>query len=161
MANTTENRLVEAIGNLFNNDEKTLGLNKRPKEYSHTYEHQWNIIEEMFALKANKSNFFEELTSAFRDIHSYKYLDDPTFGVALTKRLTARGIPTEDIQNAIKYCEAIREDLKKNNFQEKQIGWHPDLEGVLDTTRNAQDRTPSKSEPFYGGGPAPSRNEIK
>ena len=155
----TEHKLVEAIGNLFNNDENALGIVKH-KETSHFYEHQWNIIESMFALKANKSNFYEELTCAFRDIHSYKYLDDPTFAVALTKRLTARGIPTEDIQNALKYCKDIQEDLQKKNFQEKQSGWNPNLKEILDTTRNAHNRTPSKDKPHYGGGPAPA-NEIK
>lgn len=154
-----ERLLVEAIGNLFNNSEQVLGVVPHD-EKSHTFEFQWNNIESMFALKARRSNFHEELTSAFRDIHSYKYLDDPTFAVALQKHLTARGVPTEEINRAVQFCEQIKEELNDEQFQEKDSGWHPDLDEVLDTTRNAQTREPKQQAPYTGGGPAPSLNEI-
>lgn len=155
----TEKMVAEAIGNLFRNNDNALGIEPK-EEISHNFEFQWNGIEDMFALKTAKSVFHEELTGAFRDIHSYKYLDDPTFDIALTKRLTARGIPTEEIENAKQYRQDILEELKKQNFQEKEAGWHPHLDKVLDTTRNAHDREPSKEAPYFGGGPAPIENEI-
>lgn len=155
----TERLVVEAIGGLFNNSDDALGRTPH-KETSHGFEFQWNSVEEMFALKSAKSTFHEELCGAFRDIHSYKYLDDPTFDVALVKRLTARGVPTEEIEKAKDYCKQIREQLQKEDFQEKDAGWHPNLDEVLDTTRNAHDRTPSTEAPFTGGGPAPAPNEI-
>lgn len=157
--NHTEQQLLEAVGHLFGNNEDALGIVKH-KETSHTFEHQWNLVEELFALKAVSSNFHEELTSAFRNVHSYKYLDDPTFAIALTKRLTARGVPTKEISNAKQYCEDIKKQLQKDDFQEKSAGWHPDLSEVLDTTRNANTRTPKQEAPYTGGGPAPSLNEI-
>ena len=153
-----EKILVEAIGNLFKNED-SLGI-VRHDEISHGFEFQWNGIEETFALKTAKSIWHEELCGAFRDIHSYKYLDDPTFAVALEKRLTARGVPTKEIKDAIRYVEEIEKELEKTTFMEKDAGWHPDLDKILDTTRNAQNRTPSKEAPYTGGGPAPTRNEI-
>ena len=154
-----EKMFVEAIGNLFRNNEDILGLVKHD-EVSHGFEYQWNGIEDMFALKSAKSTFHEELSGAFHDIHSYKYLDDPTFAVALEKRLTARGVPTEEIKNALDYTDQIREELKKKHFQEKDAGWHPDLDEILDTTRNAHNRTPHREPPYTGGGPAPSETEL-
>jgi len=158
--NDTEHQIVEAIGNLFKSgNEDVLGLVHRD-ETSHHFEKQWNTIEEMFALKVIKSPFHEELTSAFRDIHSYKYVDDSTFPIALRKRLTARGIPTEEIVNAEKHLQEICEELKKENFQEKAAGWNPNLDQIIDITKNANNRKPSQEEPFTGGGPAPDPNEI-
>jgi len=157
--NKAEKMLVEAIGGLFQNDENVLGMVPH-EERSHFFEYQWNGIEDVFALKTAKSNFHEELTGAFRDIHSYKYLDDPTFSIALEKRLTARGVPTEEIKEALKYYEEVKEELLKENFQEKSAGWNPNLDEILDTTRNAHNRTPPKEAPFTGGGPWPAKDEI-
>jgi hypothetical protein len=158
---TEERNLVEAIGNLFKSgNEDVLGLVHKDEETSHHFEKQWNTIEEMFALKVIKSPFHEELTSAFRDIHSYKYVDDSTFPIALRKRLTARGIPTEEIVNAEKHLQEICEELKKENFQEKAAGWNPNLDQIIDLTKNANNRKPSQEAPFTGGGPAPDPNEI-
>jgi hypothetical protein len=151
--------VIEAVGGLFNNNDDALGRTPH-EETSHGFEFQWNNIEEMFALKTAKSTFHEELCGAFRDIHSYKYLDDPTFEVAFVKRLTARGIPTEEIEKAKDFCKQIKEQLDKADFQEREAGWHPNLDEVLDTTRNAHDRTPSTEAPFTGGGPAPASDEI-
>jgi hypothetical protein len=89
-----------------------------------------------------------------------RYLDDPTFTIALKKRLTARGIPTEEVNNAILYCKEIIETIQKEDFQEKQSGWHPNIDEIADMTRNAENRTPKKEAPYTGGGPAPARNEI-
>lgn len=153
----TEKMFVEAIGNMFRNNEDILGIVKH-KENSHTFEFQWNGIEDIFALKTAKSPFHEELTRAFRNIHSYKYIDDPTFQISLEKNLTARGIPTEEIQNAIKYSNEIKEELQSQNFQEKESGWNPNIEEIADLTRNADKRTPERKPPFTGGGPWPAKN---
>jgi len=156
-----EQKLVEAIGNMFNNTASRLGLNKdQPPEMSHNAEFQWNTIEAMFALKVTDSPFFESLTAAFRDIHSYKYLDDQTFEIAIRKRLTATGIPTEEIEKAIKTITEIRKELGGENFQEKQAGWHPNLDKIADTTTNATTRTPEPSKPWHGGGTAPAKSEF-
>lgn len=157
-----EQLLLEAIkNNLFHNSERSLGITPGGvKETSNFFEHQWNSIEASFALKAAGSPFMESLTSAFHDIHSYKYLDDPTFGVALDKRLSAIGIPTEERKNAIRYVEDIRKEYGKD-FQEKASGWNPHLDEIADMTRNANQRKSEVTKPYSGGGDSPAKDEIK
>lgn len=156
--NPTEKMLAEAIGNLFKNKESNLGIVGHT-EHSHMLQFQRELIEDEFALKTVESPFHEDLCGAFRDIHSYKYLDDPTFAIALDKRLSARGIPTEERQNAVKYIDEIKKKLKGSNYQERESGWHPDLKEIADMTRNATHHKPKHQRPFSGGGPAPARNE--
>jgi hypothetical protein len=155
-----EKTLSEAIGNLFKNKDSNLGTVGHI-EYANTMNFQRELIEDMFALKTADSNFHEELCGAFHDIHSYKYLEDATFAVALNKRLTSRGVPTEEIQKAVKFVEEIKKELGGDTFQEKESGWHPELADILDTTRNATTRKPKYNAPYSGGGPAPKKNEIK
>jgi len=156
-----EQKLVEAIGNMFHDTASRLGLLKdQIPEMSHNAEFQWNTIEAMFALKVTDSPFFESLTAAFRDIHSYKYLDDQTFEIAIRKRLSATVMPTEAIEKAVKTITEIRKELGGENFQEKQAGWHPNLDKIADTTTNATTRTPEPSKPWHGGGPAPAKSEF-
>jgi hypothetical protein len=156
-----EKELVEAIGNMFHDTSSRLGLlQDQPKEVTHTMEFQWNTIEAMFAVKVSDSPFFESLTAAFRDIHSYKYIDNETFHLSLRKRLSATGIPTEEIEKAVNAVNDIREELGGEDFQEKAAGWHPNLDEIADTTTNATTRTPQPSKPWHGGGPAPAKTEF-
>jgi hypothetical protein len=155
--NNIEKQIIEsAINQLFDGSRSRLGIVKpRTKEISHTMEHQHNSIQYAFELKLIESAFYESLTSAFRDIHSYKYLNDPTFPIALTKRLTAIGIPLEEQQKAIKIIDELKEEFQGKNFDEKQAGWHPDINEIADMTRNANNRDYKTTEPYTGGGPAP------
>ena len=155
----TERLLAEAIGNMFRNKESNLGIVTH-KEHNHILQYEREMVEDMFALKCAESAFHEDLCGAFRDIHSYRYLDDPNFPVSFEKRLTARGIPTEEIKSGIKYISEIAKELGGENYQEKHAGWHPNIKEIADMTRNANDRTPSKEPPYTGGGPAPSKNEL-
>ena len=155
---TEETMLVEAIGNLFKNKDSNLGIVGHT-EYAHTMQFRRELIEDMFALKVVDSLFHEDLCGAFRDIHSYKYIDDPTFAISLDKRLTARGIPTEERKKAIETVKKIMEELGGEHFQEKDAGWHPELIDIVDVTKNAVNRKPKHKIPYSGGGPAP-RNET-
>lgn len=155
-----EQNLLEAVGNLFKNSEANLGIVPH-HEHSHTMQYQSALIEDMFALKCVDSKFHNDLCGAFRNIHSYKYLEDPTFAVALDKRLVSCGVPTEERKKAVKYIEEIKKELGGEDFQERQAGWHENLDEILDTTRNATNRTPKYLKPYTGGGPAPKKGEIK
>jgi hypothetical protein len=152
-----ETTLLEAVGNLFKNKESNLGIVGHV-EHSHMLQFQRELIEDMFGLKTVDSPFHEELCGAFRDIHSYKYLDDPTFAIALDKRLSARGIPMEERKKAIEHVKSIMVELKGAAYQERESGWHPDLKEICDMTRNAVYHKPKHLRPFTGGGPAPERN---
>ena len=156
--NQVEKKLTEAIGNLFRNSRARLGIiNTKQEVIDSRYEAQWNDLEYKFALKIIDSPFSESLTSAFRNIHSYKYLEDPTFPIALRKRLSATGIPEREIQKAIEILESLKEG---ENTQEKEIGWHPNLKEIAEMTRKADNRTPKNEKPFTKGGPAPQPNET-
>lgn len=157
----TERLFLEAVGNLFKNKASRLGIVSGGEEHAHTLQYHRESVEDMFALKIVDSAFHEDICGAFRDIHSYKYLDDPTFSIALTKRLTARGIPTKDIKKAVDFVEEIKKDLGKDTYQEKEAGWHPEIAEIADMTRNANNRKPKYMKPYSGGGPAPEKNEIK
>ena len=158
-----EEILVETISNLFRNKQSTLGIAKTDvPENSAGMQFQWENIEDSFALKTIDSTFHESLTSAFHDIHSYKYLHDPTFQIAFEKRMSAIGIPQSERQKAIKHIDAIKEEYSSGKeFDETEAGWHPNLDKIIDTTINATSRTPSKEPPYFGGGPAPAKNELK
>jgi hypothetical protein len=156
--NKTEQMLIEAISNLFKNKETNLGMVGH-EEHTHIMQFQRETIEDMFSLKFVESNFHEDISGAFRDIHSYKYLDDPTFPIALDKRLAARGIPIEERKKALKVVEDIKEELGGADFQEKATGWHPNMDQIVDVTRNANNRKPIKEPPYTGGGPVPAKTE--
>ena len=150
-----ERAILEAVGNLLQQDAK-LGLAiHKDKEVSHLSQFRWEGIDDLFTLKASNSPFKDSLTSAFYAVHSHKYIDHPTFKLSLEKELTARGVPTVAREAAMKYVDAIIEDLSEKEPSEHDAGWNSDMKGLVDLTSNADDRTPEKSEPFTGGGPAP------
>jgi hypothetical protein len=158
-----EQMLVEAISSMFNNKASSLGITgegKPDEETSHRAEFQWNIIREMFSLKCADSPFYESLVSAFTDIHSYKYLEDPTFQIALDKRLSAIGIPLAERTNAIKYIGEVIKEMGGEKFQEKEAGWPPELASIADITNKAHDRKSENTTPYSGGGAAPDREEL-
>jgi hypothetical protein len=161
--NDTETAILEAIHNLFKDSKSKLGIikGKPDKEISHRFEHQWNTIEYTYAMKSVDSPFHESITSAFHDIHSYKYLNDPTFPIALDKRLSAIAIPLKERKNAIKYLEETIKELGGENFEEKESGWHPDLDEIATMTREANNRDAKVTKPYTGGGDAPAKNETK
>lgn len=163
--NQTEKMFLEAIGNMFKNNPSTLGIVPRPKGdndvTSETSQFKREYIDDMFTLKTLDSAFHEDLCGAFKDIHSYKYLDDPHFDISFKKRCSARAIPTEECVKALKYIEDIKKELGGENYQEKQSGWHTDIDEIADMTRNADNRKPKSEVPYEGaGGPAPKKDEI-
>lgn len=183
--NRNEKLLSEAIRNYLSQDAK-LGLktHKDVKETSHTSCFQWEGIDDMFALKASKSPFFENLTGAFNSVHSYKYIDSPTFITTLVNELKSHGVPAKELQSAVKYVREIIEELggekvehkhsldgtppqyvpfdnEIKDWAERDAGWNPNIEEINDMTRNADDRKAKTEKPFTGGGPAPKKDEIE
>lgn len=159
-----EKLLLEAVRGYLSAQDAALGLaaHKDTEETSHFQWFQWEGIDDQFALKASDSPFFENLTSAFYAVHSYKYLDDPTFPIALDAELKSTGIPKNQRELAIKYVSEIIEDLqgKGEGWGERDAGWNPDMDEIADMTRNADNRKAPTSEPFTGGGPAPKEGEL-
>lgn len=153
--NKSEKAILEAVGNLLNQDAK-LGLTiHNDKEISHLSQFRWEGIDDLFTLKASNSPYKDSLTSAFYAVHSHKYIDHPTFKLSLEKELTARGVPTVAREAAMKFVDAIIEDLSAKNPSEHDAGWNPHMKDIVDLTSNADNRTPKREEPFTGGGPWP------
>ena len=107
-------------------------------------------IDDAFALKIAGSPFADSITSAFFAVHSHKYIDNPTFKLSFDREMQARAIPTEEKEHAFKYLEKLTEELS-----EKDAGWNPNMDEIVDVTSNADNRKPKTSKPFTGGGPAP------
>lgn len=97
------------------------------------YEYLHNEISEMYAQKVASLVHFDGVRSAFNKVHSYKYLDDPTFAGALRAEFKSQGIPADEQHTAIesvnKMLTELREEAKA--WAEKDSGFHPDLDEVM------------------------------
>ncbi len=151
--NNKEKALLEAISTMLMQDAK-LGL-PISGETSHSSQFRWEGIDDSFSLKVSKSPFADSISSAFFAVHSHKYIDNPTFKLSFGREMSARAIPTPEKDQAFKYLEEMANELSSNKLSEQDAGWNPNMADIVDLTSNADDRTPGKSKPFTGGGPAP------
>jgi len=151
--NNKEKALVEAISTMLTQDAK-LGL-PISGETSHTSQFRWEGIDDAFSLKVSESPFADSISSAFFAVHSHKYIDNPTFKLSFDREMSARAIPTPEKDQAFKYLEEMATELSSNKLSERDAGWNPNMADLVDLTSNADNRTPEKSKPFTGGGPAP------
>lgn len=128
----TEKTLVEAVQSFFGS-KANLGLPKekpakddwsdnnpalRGLEYLH------GQIDEMFAHKAAELVHHTGICASFSKVHSYKYLNDDTFGEAMDKEMTAQGIPAAERRKALEFIPAIIKELKEEQAEwaEKDFG---------------------------------------
>lgn len=152
-----ESVLVKAIQNLFSNDPSLFGIAKGKPEIDNTncMPHQYEWINDLFRLKLNEdlgdSPFYESITSAFYDIHSYKFIEDPKFTESFTLRLRSIGVPTEDIKKAISKIKDVVNEVKNN---ERSAGWNKELTEIKKTSQEFN-RDLKREEAASGGGPYP------
>lgn len=140
--NKNEKNLLEAVGNMLQQD-IALGLSAHDnddQEYLSTqrgYEYLHNQIEEMFALKAAELTHTDGVCQAFHKVHSYKYLDDPSFKTAMQKEMVAQGIPKDERETAIGWVDDIVQEVsqEQDEWAEKDYGFHPDLDEVIDVSQ--------------------------
>lgn len=145
MLNTDERLLVEAINNLFSSDAK-LGLAAHLKqidamgEHERGYEHLHGQIDEMFALKTANSVHADALGQAFFKVHSYKYLDDPSFRIAMEKEMLSTGVPAEERKKALDHIDKIISELKaeKKDWAERDAGFSPQLDEIKEVSQPEQ-----------------------
>jgi hypothetical protein len=161
--NQKEHLLAEAVKSMFNNDPQALGIVKgKPiTDPTSRMPHQYEYIMDLFALKIADSTFFESIKSAFYDIHSYKFINDPSFCDSFIRRMKAIGLPHEEINKACIAVEGICEELGASdwfrgdrNWDEKSAGWHKDLAGIRQVSQDFNQNR-KQEEPYSGGGPAP------
>lgn len=141
--NETETLLVEAIQSMLGGKAK-LGLahhNDANKDESNTFQFLHENIQEQFDLDTIDSDYHTSLCSAFRKVHSYKYVTDPTFNEALGREFKAMGIPEQEHKRAFDAIEKIINEVKggKNKWwSEKDSGWHPQLDEIIAASQPEQ-----------------------
>jgi hypothetical protein len=127
--NQDEVLLVEAFETMLSSGDG-LGLNSHQPELEELGERErgleylHNQIDEMFHHKTADLSHHDGICAAFSKVHSYKYIDDPTFEAAMNKELTAQGIPADQRERALNLVPAIIEELRgeKAAWAEKDAG---------------------------------------
>ena len=138
--NADEKLLVEAIDTKLRHSIE-LGLQDLPKDYKEEEEHSFQYLHEqinaLFESKAAGLTHFDGVCAAFKKVHNYKYVTDPTFLVAVEKEMTAQGIPAEERGKALDYVPAIIEQMKKEGkeWDERDAGFHPNLDEIMEVSR--------------------------
>ena len=148
--------LIEAMKNIlkYNNIQENKSTN------DHNTQFQYEDINRDFALKIKNAEFFDTLNAAFYKIHSYKWLEDPTFEEAIIPELKSQGVPNEEIDMALDAISSLRKEYLKNNSNESASGWAPNLDDVVDSetkdtevTDQNKETMSGDNEPFSGAEP--------
>ena len=170
-----EKILIEAVGNLLSADNLGFVEDCVDPKGAHHVQFQFEEINDEFALKVKDSNFFENLTSTFRKIHSYKWISEPintqkdprnetyvtypggnhraSFIEAFISDLRSQGVPTEEISKGV---EAIEELQKKYgdgiNKSESDVGYPENLDDIRKSIQNPSNKPVSdfKKDTFSG-----------
>jgi len=142
--NDNERLLVEAVKSMLSQDAQLglsihandpyAGQDWRGLEYLHGH------INEMFLVKAAELVHAEGVCQAFGKVHSYKYLDDPTFSTAMEKEMVAQAIPAEERNKALGFIPKIIEELKEDQreWAEKDSGFNPKLDEIKEMSKPEQ-----------------------
>ena len=163
MANKKQEKLlVEAMKNLLDQDDLGRVSVDDQKEHVHNTQFQWEDILRDFALAVKKSEFFDSLNSAFYAVHSYKWIDDDKFEIAMSDILKSQGIPENEIELAIDGLEKVRKQYLKDKGNESAAGWHENLDDIKNVTQNptndgvsdfSKETMSGKNKPFSGAEP--------
>lgn len=143
--NKNERTLTEAIKSMLQQDAK-LGLAVHANaDYNpdvtgeRGYEYLHNQIDEMFALRASDLLHAEGVCQAFRKVHNYKYLDDPTFQTAMQKEMVAQAIPAEERKRALSFVPAIINELaEERGVWAEKDSFNPYLDEIKDVSKPNQ-----------------------
>lgn len=131
--NAAEQLLAEAVRSMLD-QESRLGLSihgkseqgpERGSEYLHNY------IEDSFRHKVASTVHADSITAAFAKVHSYKYVDDPTFPEALQDVMLVMAVPAHEQKTALNAIGSVIKEMDVGT--EQDAGYHPDLDDVLST----------------------------
>lgn len=140
-----EKTLLEGIKTMLQHDAQ-LGLKIHTKQHEQTgpaergYEYLHNQIDEMFALKAAELHHANSVCQAFKKVHNYKYLDDPSFSTAMEKEMVAQAVPAEERAKAASFVPSIIKELKDDQAEwaEKDFGFNPQMDQIIDVSQPEQ-----------------------
>lgn len=142
--NKDERMLLEAVDSMLQQDAKLgLSIHDSDTEFDSSergYEYLHGQIDEMFALKSAELTFSDSVNQAFKKVHNYKYLDDPSFKTAMEKEMVAQAVPAEERNKALEFIPSIIEEIKEeqNEWAEKDFGFHPELDEIIEMSQPEQ-----------------------
>ena len=142
--NKNEKLLLEALNSMLQQDAK-LGLSIHDKSLKamgsaeRGYEYLHGEISEMFALKSAELTHADGINQAFRKVHNYKYLDDPSFQTAMQKEMVAQAIPAEERAKALGFIPKILSEIKaeQKEWAEKD-SFNPNLDEIMEVSQPEQ-----------------------
>ena len=134
--------LVEAVKSYLQQDAE-LGLAAHEKDPfiqqsqdERGLEHLHNNINDLFAVKSAELDHADAVRQAFNKVHSYKYLDDPSFPTAMEKEMVAQAVPAVERQKALDFIPKIVDEVSSDNeWAEKDSGFNPNLEEIEAVSR--------------------------
>jgi len=136
--NESERTIAEAIKNML--DDTALGVNAHKDsedERANTFTFLHEEIEQAYRLATISLEHHDSICSAFSKIHSYKYLNDPSFALSFKGELASRGVPLEECTKALETVgKMIDKHLKNSN--ERDAGWNPDLDEIIKASQPPQ-----------------------
>ncbi len=140
--NKHEKALLEAIKSMLDDDSQ-LGLSVHDlttQSSERGYEYLHNHIDQLFELKSSDLTMAEAVNQAFHKIHSYKYVDDPTFKTAMEKELVAQAVPKAERDKALNFVDKVIDEIQsdKGQFDEKDFGLNPDMEEIRNVSQTEQ-----------------------
>lgn len=134
--NKKEKTLTEAV-ETFLQHKAQLGLQEPDwEEESHTFQFMHEQINDLYRLKTSDTTHHTGICAAFRKVHDYKYVTDPTFREALHKELTAQAVPAEELEKALDMVNTVIEEIKEENknWNEKDAGFNPNLDEIIEVS---------------------------
>ena len=130
--------LCEAIDTYFQ-DPARMGVPEATDEdtkQEHSFQHLHEQINELFATKTSSFTHYDGVNAAFRSVHNYKYITDPTFKVAMEREMQAQAIPLAEQHKAFEIIPKIISEVSKDsNWSEQDAGFHPDLDEIMKKSR--------------------------
>lgn len=130
-------------------DPESLGLHTDKwahDEKSHFQQFKYEDIRNGMFLKVNSLPHATAIMGAFDKNHSYKTIGHPSFAEGFLKDMEAQGIPGSQQKKAV---DAVYELVKEfGGDKERDYGWNPNMDDLVDLTSNADDRNPERSVPF-------------
>lgn len=143
MLNQNEYALLEALESMLKQDDE-LGLahhddGEEADEAERGFEYLHNNIDDTYTVKAADLKHADSVIRAFKNVHNYRYIDDTSFIPALRKEMMATAVPADEMAKAEKFVLDVLDDLKDgDDFAEKDAGFNPDLEEIIDISRPGQ-----------------------
>lgn len=138
--NKKDRAILESINTMLS-DKAQLGLSVHNLEdeklvNERGYEYLHNQLDDQFAHEAADLDHYDTVCALFYKTHTYKYIDDPTFILAMDKDMRMAGVPAIERNRAKEIVEKLIDGMKKDDiWAEKDSGWNKNLDELNDITQ--------------------------